>query len=66
MSRSDVHGGTQRNGILADRLQNARFRLHMPHRRRRQELPLVEEEDETSSEGSFERNEPPAARLPTP
>jgi hypothetical protein len=58
MSRNDVHGGTHLKGMLADRLRNARFRLHMSHRRQRQELPLLED-DETPGEGPLEAHEPP-------
>jgi hypothetical protein len=61
MNRTDVHGGPQRRDFLADSLRNTRLRLHMPGRRRREELPLLEDHEMTGA-AQLEGHAPPRRR----
>jgi hypothetical protein len=49
MNRIDVHGGAQRRDPLTDSLRNTRLRLHLSGRRRREELPLLDDQEMASA-----------------
>jgi hypothetical protein len=58
MNRNDVPGRTHREESLANRLRNARLRLHMSRRLQRQELPMLEDQALPTSRERNEQDEP--------
>jgi hypothetical protein len=58
MNRNDVPGRMHREESLANRLRNARLRLHMSRRLQREELPLLEDQALPTSRERNEQDEP--------